>query len=128
MGAFLELEQIKAGRTAEIRKKQEDQRLSGTHPSLSAEGYLGVYANPIYGVVSVTLENNRLVLHLGAHPMVFGLLEHWHADTYLCTWSSPTYEESFVHFSIGMDGRAESLRFKVAEFIDPLEYVFKREA
>ncbi len=128
MGAFLELDQIKAGRTAEIRKKQEDQRLSGTHPSLSAEGYLGVYANPIYGDVSVTLENNRLVLHLGAHPMVFGPLEHWHADTYFCTWSSPTYEESFVHFSIGMDGRAESLRFKVAEFIDPLEYVFKREA
>ncbi len=77
--AFLELDQIKAGRTAETRKKQEEQRLSGTHPSLPAEGYLGVYANLIYGNVTVKLENDRLVLHLGAHPGVFGPLEHWHA-------------------------------------------------
>ena len=126
--AFLELDRTRAGRTSEIRKKQESQRLSGTHPGLPLEGYLGSYANSIYGNVSVALENDRLVLHLGAHPGVYGLLEHWHADTFACVWSSPTYEESFVHFSIGMDGKAEILRFKVAEFIDPLEYVFKREA
>jgi len=66
------------------------------------------------------------VLRPAAHPDLFGPLEHWHLDIFHCTWSSPSYEESFVHFSVGMDGRAESLRFKVAEFIDPLDYVFQR--
>lgn len=124
--AFLAQDRKKAETAAEARRKLEANRRVGAHPSLSMEGYLGEYANPIYGKLAVSLEDGRLVLRLGAHPGLHGPLEHWHADTFHCTWSSPSYEESFVHFSIGMDGRAESLRFKVAEFIDPLEYHFQR--
>jgi CubicO group peptidase (beta-lactamase class C family) len=123
---FQEQDRKNAGRQAEIRAKQEEERRTDTHPSLPLEDYTGAYSNPIYGQVGVSLENGQLRLDLGAHPGVHGLLEHWHADTFFCPWSSPVYEESFVHFSIGMQGKAETLRFKVAEFIDPLEYHFQR--
>lgn len=124
---FLALDDRKAAAAAEARRKLEAGRQTGRGPSLPLEGYLGAYTNPIYGGLSVVLENDQLLLQPGGHPGLRGPLEHWHADTFLCVWSSPTYEESFVHFAIGLDGKASSLRFKVAEFIDPLEYVFERQ-
>lgn len=76
----------------------------------------------------MAVEEGRLCLHPAGHPGLRGPLEHWHADSFLCTWSIPTYEESFVHFQVGMDGKAEKFRLNVAEFIDMQEYEFTREA
>ncbi|MCZ7552009.1 MAG: hypothetical protein B6D39_07425 [Anaerolineae bacterium UTCFX2] len=123
---FLAQDRKKAEATADARRKLEASRQAGAPPSLPLASYLGEYTDPIYGKLSVAMQNNQFVLQPEGHPNLKGTLEHWHANTFLCTWSSPTYEQSFVHFSIGMDGKASSLRFKVAEFIDPLEYVFKR--
>jgi CubicO group peptidase (beta-lactamase class C family) len=114
-------------RQAEARQKLEEGRLKGTRPSLPLESYQGGYTNTIYGSLTVSLEDGRLMLRPGAHPHLYGPLEHWHLDTFYCPWSTPTYEDSFVRFSVGLDGQVESLRFKVAEFIDPLEYMFVRE-
>ncbi|HMN15764.1 MAG TPA: DUF3471 domain-containing protein, partial [Bellilinea sp.] len=73
-------------------------------------------------------EGGKLTLYPAGHPHLTGPLEHWHADTFLCTWSNPSYEESFVHFQVGMDGKAERLRLKVGDFIDLLTYEFTRVA
>jgi CubicO group peptidase (beta-lactamase class C family) len=126
--AFIEMDRVKIEKATEARKKIEKDRRIGTQPSLPLVDYAGGYTNEVYGKLTVSLEAGQLILHLGGHPNLVGPLEHWHADTFSCTWSNPSYEESFVHFAAGMDGKAETLRFKVAEFIDPLEYVFNRES
>lgn len=123
---FLAQDRKKAEAASAARRKLQASRLAGAQPSLPLSSYLGEYTDPIYGKLTVTMQDNQLVLHPEGHPHLKGPLEHWHANAFLCAWSSPTYEQSFVHFTIGMDGKASSLRFKVAEFIDPLEYVFER--
>lgn len=121
---YLELDRKADERKNEAMKKLEEAHLEGTHPSLSLECYSGTYTNSIYGEVTVTCQDDRLTLHLGAHPGVHGPLEHWHLDTFYTHWSTPSLEQSFVTFSPGVAGNIETLRFKVADFVDPLEYVF----
>ncbi|HSG50378.1 MAG TPA: serine hydrolase, partial [Longimicrobiales bacterium] len=46
----------------------EEARVSGTSPSLSAEGYTGTYGGPMYGDATVTLEAGKLVLRILPNP------------------------------------------------------------
>lgn len=108
------------------RQKLWDERPAGTQPSLPLESYTGEYTNPIYGGVTVALEAGQLVISLGAHPGVKGPLEHLHTDTFFCRWSWPSLEESLVPFSIGLSGKVERLKIRVADFVDPLVYEFTR--
>lgn len=124
---FLELDRVEREKAAAQKKALEESRLLGTRPGLPLEAYTGNYRNDIYGPVEVSLEDGQLTLHLLAHAGVSGALEHWHLDTFFTRWSSPSLEESFVTFHIGVDGKVASLRLKVADFVDPLEYVFEKE-
>lgn len=125
---FLELDRTEKAKAAEKRQKLEDARPKGTHPSLPLAAYAGTYSNPLYGPVTVTTDSDQLTIQLGAHPQAHGTLEHWHTDTFFVRWSYVSLEESFVPFTIGLDGTVDSLKIKVAEFVDPLEYEFRRVA
>lgn len=125
---FAELHRKEREQADAQRQKLADERPQGTHPSLPLEHYTGEYNNPIYGDLRVAIEGGGLVIHLGAHPGVTGPLEHWHTDTFSCRWSWSTLEESLVAFSVGFGGQVESLRLKVADFVDPLVYEFTRQA
>ncbi len=125
--AFIEQDRVKAARKTQLQEKLEKERIRGAQPGKDLNCYTGTYSNPIYGRATIELEGDRLVLLPGAHPSMKGPLEHWNADIFNCVWSNPVFEESFIQFSIGLDGMAETMRFKVAEFIDPLEYIFIRE-
>jgi len=123
---FLEMNHKEQARADEKRQKMEDARPQGTHPSLPLADYAGTYCNPIYGSLTVTVDGDQLTVQLGAHPQAHGVMEHWHTDTFFVRWSYLSFEESFIPFSIGLNGTVESLRVKVAEFVDPLEYEFRR--
>ena len=125
---FLEEHRKDEERAAESWKKLESARLTGTRPSLPLAAYTGKYSNPIYGRLSVVEEEGRLVIDLEPHPQARGPLTHWHNDTFFCRWTYSSLEESFVPFQVGLDGQVESLTIKVADFVDPLEYEFKRVA
>lgn len=124
--AFLEMHRKEQAQAAEKRQKLDEARPKDTHPSLPLAAYAGTYSNPLYGTLTVTADESRLSIQLGAHPQAHGTLEHWHTDTFFVRWSYSTLEESFVPFTIGLDGTVESLKVKVAEFVDPLEYEFIR--
>jgi CubicO group peptidase (beta-lactamase class C family) len=123
---FQELARKDKGKEAEQRQKLEDSRPKDTHPSLPLAAYAGTYTNPLYGSLTVSVEGDELTIQLGGHPQAHGVLEHWHTDTFFVRWAYVTLEESFVPFSIGLDGTVESLKVKVAAFVDPLAYEFKR--
>ena len=124
---FLEEFHKDAQRAAENRKKLEQARPLGTRPSLPLSAYAGKYTNPIYGALTISLEEDRLVIDLDAHPQARSTLEHWHTDTFFCRWTFSSLDESFIPFRIGLHGQVESLVIKVADFVDPLEYEFKRD-
>jgi CubicO group peptidase (beta-lactamase class C family) len=112
---------------AEQKKKIEQARVKGTKPTLSLEQYAGTYNSQLYGDATVAMQDNQLVIHLSAHPMITGILEHWHYDAFLCHWTDPIFDQSLVPFILNGQGKVEEFRLKVREdTIDTLEYKFRR--
>lgn len=121
-----ELARKDQARAAEQRKNLEEARLKGTQPSLPLPAYVGAYENTAYGRAEVAEEGGQLILRLCAHPHADSPLEHWHFDTFFCRWKYSSLGESMVEFSIGFNGKVESLKLRVDESVDPLDYTFRR--
>ena len=102
-------------------------RARNTRPSLALDRYAGTYTNEILGEGRVTVENGRLYLRVPSNPGIAGPLEHWHYDTFQARWEDRYLLTSLVAFRLDAEGNPADLRFKVREdFVDPLEYVFRR--
>lgn len=83
------------------RKKVEEERVTGTRPSLSLEQYAGTYADPLYGTVDVTYDGH---LRFSYGPKRIGPLEHWHYDTFRVQWEARWRGSAFVSFSLDRKG------------------------
>jgi len=81
----------------ERRREVEESRVEGTEPSLQLERMVGAYRHPMYGDVTVSMEEG-LVIRRG--PNFIGDLEHWHYDTFRSNWRDPALGRSLVRFSL----------------------------
>lgn len=89
--------------------------------------YVGRYKNELYGMVEIKLIKGKLTLHFEHHPHNIGQLEHVKDGRFLCTYSDITCGiEPFYAETTG-DGKVNTIRVKVNDFIDYLSYEFKRE-
>ncbi|MGQ0539307.1 MAG: serine hydrolase [Gemmatimonadaceae bacterium] len=95
------------GRTAAERKKRESERLTGTSPSLPVARYAGVYADSMYGEVSVSDTAGKLALRFG--PNYSSTLAHWHLDTFESLPADPVLGKFFVRFVVDANGKASAL-------------------
>ncbi|HJS73943.1 MAG TPA: DUF3471 domain-containing protein, partial [Vicinamibacteria bacterium] len=68
--------------------------MKGTTPSKPLEAYAGTYEDEMYGTLSVTLDDGKLVLR--RHRAWVGELEHWHYDTFLVRWRDRVMGEGLV--------------------------------
>ncbi len=105
----------------EAEKKVEADRVKGTRASLAPEKYAGTYQNDLYGEVSVTEGEGKLMLRFG--PAFTGDLEHWHYDTFRARWRGPILPPVFVSFALNAQGKVEELKLDLP---DLAAYPFKR--
>ena len=104
--------QFKA-RVAEGEKKIDDARIPNTKPTLALTNYAGTYSSEMYGDVSVTEENGKLVLRLVPAPNFVADLEHWNYDTFQIKWrpSVPyNFPRGFVTFTVDKMGKTDQLK------------------
>jgi CubicO group peptidase (beta-lactamase class C family) len=94
----------------EAQQKRLAERAIGTKPSLPLDRYAGVYADSMYGDVTVRMDNGALRLKYGT--AYDGTLEHWHYDTFRANWQSRSMGKSFVTFALGPDGKVKSVDFE----------------
>jgi CubicO group peptidase (beta-lactamase class C family) len=100
-------------RGAEIRKRADASRVQNTRPSLELAGYAGTYSDTLYGDISVSEENGRLVMRFLPSPRFIADLEHWHYNTFVIRWRpSVAYDfpRGFVTFTLDGNGRADELK------------------
>jgi CubicO group peptidase (beta-lactamase class C family) len=100
-------------REAEEDKKKNDSRVANTRPSLSTKDYAGTYSSEMYGDVSVTEENGKLVMRLNPAPNFVADLEHWHYDTFQIKWRSTVnynFPRGWVTFTLDGQGKTEMLK------------------
>lgn len=96
----------------EKRAKEDAARIKDTKPSLDLAAYSGKYSDKLYGDVTVSAENDRLVMRFGPSPNFVADLEHWHYDTFQIKWRPSVaynFPRGFVTFTIDKDGRTDRL-------------------
>ena len=109
------LERAKTGkaREEEEAKKVDATRVANTRPSLALKNYAGTYSGEMYGDVTVTEENGRLVMRLKPAPNFVADLEHWHYDTFQIKWRSTVnynFPRGWVTFTLDGQGKTDQLK------------------
>jgi CubicO group peptidase (beta-lactamase class C family) len=82
-------------------KAAEAKRVTGTKPTLPLARYAGVYADSLYGDVTVSAAADKLRLKVGT---LEGSLEHWQYDTFRIQWDNRWQGEGLLTFILGTDG------------------------
>ena len=94
-------------------KKVDAARVPNTKPSLSIKDYAGTYSGDMYGDVTVTEENGKLVMRLVPAPNFVADLEHWHYDTFQIKWRGSVnynFPRGWVTFTIDKNGKTDQLK------------------
>jgi CubicO group peptidase (beta-lactamase class C family) len=109
------LDRAKQGKVREDaeNKKVDAARVPDTKPSLALKDYAGTYAGEMYGDVTVTEENGRLVMRLVPAPNFVADLEHWHYDTFQIKWRGSVnynFPRGWVTFTIDKNGKTDQLK------------------
>jgi hypothetical protein len=98
---------------AELGDKADYSRLAApTAPPLSAEAYLGVFENELYGQVKVVRRAKGLAIQQGPLPRTFPL-QYWERDTFTYeTYGENAVGTAGVTFTIGPNGKALVVRIE----------------
>ena len=112
-GEFLERAKQAKPRQDEAEKKIADSRKLNTKPSLELKDYAGTYSSEMYGDVTVTEENGKLVLRLVPAPNFVADLEHWNYDTFEIKWRESVnynFPRGWVTFTLDGQGKTDQLK------------------
>jgi CubicO group peptidase (beta-lactamase class C family) len=97
----------------EKRKADDAARAANTRPSLALANYAGTYSDNLYGAITVSEENGKLVMRFGRSPNFVADLEHWHYDTFEIKWRPSVaynFPRGWVTFSIDRNGKADEMK------------------
>lgn len=118
-------DQQRAG-AAEIEKKQAGARNANSKPSLPLEKYAGKYADAWYGDITITMEQNGLVMRFSHSPALTGDLEHWQYDTFKARWRDRSLDaDAFVTFALNPDGSISQVRMIPVSPLTDFSYDFQ---
>ena len=112
-----ELQKLYGDLTAQAlaaQQRREQQRVTGTRPSLSLEKYAGTYTDSLYGTRVVSFDTGRLRMQFGPHYAA--TLEHWQYDTFRARFDDRWDGSQQATFSIGPDGLPATLEIGGATF------------
>ncbi len=92
-------------------KERLESRVPGTKPSLSPQGYTGIFRDKNYGDAEVTYRNNKLILTFLPSATVFtGQLEHWHYDTFKVVFKDEFLTFGLITFSFDSSGKVTGFK------------------
>jgi CubicO group peptidase (beta-lactamase class C family) len=89
--------------------------------------YTGNYEHEVYGKMTITQENNKLVARFEHHKGRFAILEALGGDNFLATFNDPIYGVKDWVFTTTENGRVKSVRVMVAEFVEFTPYEFYKK-
>jgi hypothetical protein len=126
VAAFKKSEEMGLARAAEVEKRLASTRAADSKPSLSLAKYAGRYTDAWYGDITISLENNKLVLRFGHTPLLVGDLEHWQHDTFVARWRDRSLEaDAFVTFALKPDGSIEQMKMAAVSPLTDFSFDFQ---
>jgi CubicO group peptidase (beta-lactamase class C family) len=107
--AYKERYNDRRDREQQARVKWEAERVPDTVPTLSLEQYCGTYRCPLYGDVTIGLEEEKLVLRMVPAPDFVADLSHRHYNCFELKWRpSVTYNYPMGSVNFVVNGRGIS--------------------
>lgn len=100
------------GIKANAKKAEQDkeaQRVLNTKPSLALEAYTGVYNDPLYGTIAITLNNG--VLQASNIKLGTGNLVHFNYDTFTIEWDHKWEGKTSIQFLLNTVGKVSTVDF-----------------
>jgi len=92
-------------------KLRLESRVTGTKPSLSPEGYTGIFRDKSYGDAEVSMDSGKLRLtFLPAKAVFTGELEHWHYDTFKVVFNDKFLTFGLITFSFNSSGKVTGFK------------------
>jgi CubicO group peptidase (beta-lactamase class C family) len=109
----------RAARGAEYRKQRVEKRIKarevGTKPTVAMEAFIGNYYDPMYGAVSISQENDNLVIDFAPAPQLKADLSHWHYNTFKLEWreTHAWFDFGTIKFVLDNNQQVEGIEFDV---------------
>jgi hypothetical protein len=95
-------------------------------PGLPLDRYAGTYVHPVYGDMEIRLEEGTLTMYFSHHPNLTGNLQPKEENTFLCTFSDPTFGIHSMPFTV--EGNVvKSVSVKVNDFLEYDPYLFTKK-
>ena len=91
-------------------KKNDDERVRDSKPSLPLVAYAGTYENEMYGPVQISVQQVGLAVKF--YPEYVGKLEHWQFDTFRAIWDYHYLGKDLFTFVLNSDGKVAELRWQ----------------
>jgi CubicO group peptidase (beta-lactamase class C family) len=113
----------------ETQKQQKAQRDTiAMHPKtdLPLTAFAGEYVHNVYGKMTITLENNKLVARFEHHKGRYAELEALSGSRFLATFNDPLYGINVWPFTIEK-GKVKSVTMTVASFVEFTPYEFYKK-
>ena len=100
-------------------------RNAESSPSLPLAAYAGTYRDAWYGDVVVEDDLGTLVMRFSRSDLLTGPLEHFQYDTFVARWNDRSLlADAYVTFSLGADGKVESIQMKAVSPATDFSYDF----
>jgi hypothetical protein len=103
---------------------RERSHISGTHPSLNLDSYVGTYLSDIHGEIIISREDDHLRMEFVNAPAFSASLDHWHYDVFKIDWDQPSAWFSFGTIKFNMDN---NLKMTSMDFDVPNDDIFFEE-
>jgi CubicO group peptidase (beta-lactamase class C family) len=117
------LQRKRAGEAAEAEagSNKSASRVSGTKPSRPLADFVGEYRNPGYGLLTVRLENGRLI---GRYNDDSTPLSHWHYDVFAADTADPdnVWIDQRVQFVTDMAGHVSGAQSAMEPTLSPIMF------
>jgi hypothetical protein len=85
----------------------------------------GNYSNNLYGGISISQADKKLVIAFQNHPNLVGTLDYMDKDEWLLQFNNIEFGVFAIHFNID-NGKVVSVPIKVNDFIEFDPYVFQK--
>jgi CubicO group peptidase (beta-lactamase class C family) len=111
---------------ADAARHAASSRDSTSGPSLPLARYAGTYRSEWYGDVTLSSENDRLVIRFSHTPALVGDLSHWQHDSFIVRWRDRELRaDAYITFALNPDGSIAEARMAPASPIVDFSFDFQ---
>jgi len=120
---YLGFQKQQQASSAKWLKEKKDTLGMGNKPSLPPQNFAGRYKHAIYGNMTITMQNGKLVATFEHHKGRYAELEALGANRFLASFNDPIYGIKVWPFTIE-NGKVKSVTVTVADFVEFTPYEF----